>query len=337
MWAACARAGFRQTNVNWHLTPDEAAYIVRDCGAKAFIADVGAADALPRAEAPIRLSIGGDLPGFDRYDDVLAGEDGHRIDDPTLGTAMLYTSGTTGYPKGVAKAPDPDATVAGLLPYVVRRRRRAPLHRSAVPRRARGRSRWSIPLALRRARRADGALGPGGGAAARSRRTASRTPTWCRPCSTGCCRCRRTCARSTTSRRSRRVVHGAAPCPVDVKQRIIEWFGPVLFEYYSATEGYGTVVDSATLAAQAGHRRAAADPEHLYVGDDDGARLPPATRGSCGSTPPGRPASSTSATRQDGGRLPGRALHPRRRRPRRRRRLPVPDRPHVPTSSSPAA
>ena len=62
----------------------------------------------------VRLAVGGDLAGFDRWDDVLAAEDGADIDDPTLGTAMLYTSGTTGYPKGVSKAPDPDGLVTAV-------------------------------------------------------------------------------------------------------------------------------------------------------------------------------------------------------------------------------
>ena len=83
-WAACNRAGFRLTNVNWHLTPDESAYIVRDCHASAFIADASHAGAVPPAEhVPLRIAVGGDLPGFEPWVDVLAAEDGSDIDDPT--------------------------------------------------------------------------------------------------------------------------------------------------------------------------------------------------------------------------------------------------------------
>ena len=50
----------------------------------------------------------------------------------------------------------------------------------------------------------------------------------------------------------RYVLHGAAPCPVPVKRRIIEWFGPIVWEYYAATEGVGSFVDSATWLERPG-------------------------------------------------------------------------------------
>ena len=108
-------------------------------------------------------------------------------------------------------------------------RRRAPLHRSAVPRGAarllarRRRSR------LRRDRRADGQVGRRGDAAAHRRNTASPTRTWCRRCSIGCCRCPTTCGRKYDISSLRHVLHGAAPCPVPVKQRMIEWVGPIIW------------------------------------------------------------------------------------------------------------
>ena len=74
------------------------------------------------------------------------------------------------------------------------------------------------------------------------------------------------------------IVHGAAPCPVPVKQAIIEWFGPIVHEYYSATEGYGTGVDSPTWLTKPG-TVGRADPDHLYVGDPDGEPLPAGEEG----------------------------------------------------------
>ena len=56
------------------------------------------------------------------------------------------------------------------------------------------------------------------------------------------------------------MIHGAAPCPVPVKQRLIEWLGPVVVEYYAATEGLGTLVDSDDLAGPPRDRRPAHGP-----------------------------------------------------------------------------
>jgi long-chain acyl-CoA synthetase len=107
VYYACMRAGFRVTPINWHLTGDNASYIVGNCEAKAFIADVRCAqpalDALADNGDQLRLAlaVGGELQGFDSYANVLAAEQEVNIDNPVVGGQMLYTSGTTGRPKGV--------------------------------------------------------------------------------------------------------------------------------------------------------------------------------------------------------------------------------------------
>jgi long-chain acyl-CoA synthetase len=72
----------------------------------------------------------------------------------------------------------------------------------------------------------------------------------------------------------RHVLHGAAPCPVPVKQRMIEWVGPILWEYYAATEGVGSFVDSATWLERPGTVGRPFGPDQVVVGDDDGNPLP---------------------------------------------------------------
>ena len=107
------RVGMRLTPVNWHLTADEIAYIVNDCEAQVLFADIrvdGALDAAIQCpKLALKIAIGGELSGFTSYPDALAGLDGSDIREASRGHTMLYTSGTTGRPKGVYK---PNATVA---------------------------------------------------------------------------------------------------------------------------------------------------------------------------------------------------------------------------------
>src|ERR1700739_1247414 len=100
-WAAFL-SGLYVPAVNWHLAPEEAAYIVRDSGAQVVIASAGIRDLPERIGALVpdvhhRYAFGGEVAGYESYSKLLAGA-GPRLATQPRGSEMLYSSGTTGRP-----------------------------------------------------------------------------------------------------------------------------------------------------------------------------------------------------------------------------------------------
>ena len=122
-------------------------------------------------------------------------------------------------------------------------------------------------------------------------------------------------------------IHAAAPCPVEVKRRMIEWWGPILLEYYAGTEGNGaTFIASEDWLQHPGSVGRVAIGK-LHIVDEEGNDLPPNTEGTIYFSGAGKFEYHNDA-REDRRLAPlGWALDARRCRLRRRRRLPVPDRP----------
>ena len=106
-WAA-ARSGLYFTTVNRYLQADEAAYIVNDCGATAFVASHAKADVAAEVvglipDCPLRLMWDGTVPGYESYEERLADHPPAPLERQPLGETMLYSSGTTGRPKGIKR------------------------------------------------------------------------------------------------------------------------------------------------------------------------------------------------------------------------------------------
>ncbi len=280
---AAQRIGLRLTPVNRHLTGDEAAYIVENCEAKAFVCSAELGEKVTVAAAAggpglVKINTGGYVPGFEMYNTVVAAEDGSDIDDPVLGTQMLYTSGTTGRPKGVHRAPTAPTSALAAVNFcgydedwatsIDAHLLSGPLYHAAplafsvaVP------FLYGVPIVVM------DHWDPVEALRLVERHGITHThmvPTMFHqllalPAATR--------ARYDTSS-LRFVIHGAAPCPVPIKRRLIEWLGPVVVEYYAATEGLGTLVDSATWLEHPGTVGRPMVPGLVKVADETGAELP---------------------------------------------------------------
>jgi long-chain acyl-CoA synthetase len=274
---ATQRVGLRLTTVNWHLTADEAGYIVDDCEANVFVAEArfgavarDAAAAAPRAT--VRLAVGGPIDGFEDLAAAAAAESGDDLGDPVLGSQMLYTSGTTGRPKGVYRDEATLSTAVTLARAAYRDENvhllTGPLYHAApllfslnAPLIA------GVPVVMMPSWDPEEAL--------RLIERHGVTHTHMVPTMFHQLLALPDDVRARYDVSSvRNVLHGAAPCPVGVKQRLIEWLGPVVNEYYAATEGLGTWVDSHTWLRKPGTVGKPVPHDQVVVGDENGTPLP---------------------------------------------------------------
>ena len=245
-WAA-QRSGLYYTCISSKLTASEVEYVVKDCGAQVFItsASMGeVADQMPPLIPGVKLYMTGGARG--PYEDFEAAREPMPttpIADETAGSDMLYSSGTTGRPKGVKPAlsgdpidaPGPLLMMAmGLFGFTgdsvylspAPLYHAAPLRWCMVVQRLGGtvivmeRFDPEQALALIEQHRCDvGQFVPTHFVRMLKLPEAVRAKY------------------DVSSMRS--AVHAAAPCPVPVKEAMMGWWGPVIYEYYAGTEGNG--------------------------------------------------------------------------------------------------
>ena len=261
-WAAL-RSGLYITAVNYRLKPDEVAYIVSDSGATALIVS---AEQAATAEAiaglttgvKLRLAFGGPVTGHGSYEETIAAASAVPFADQPHGATMLYSSGTTGRPKGVRPTlPGRQVSESGEALVTLASQffgvNRDTAYLSPGPIYHAAPLRWC------------GAIQALGGTVVMLKRfdaqqtlqaIQDRHVTHAQFVPTMFVRMLQLpqIIRDRYDISSLRVaIHAAAPCPVEVKQKMIAWWGPILVEYYAGTEGNGmTAVDSATWLTRPG-------------------------------------------------------------------------------------
>ena len=254
MWAA-RRAGLYYVPINTHLTAAEAAYIIDNSSAKAIIGSAALrpvlehlGEHLPKGLPALLLIAGGELDGWLSYPECVADQPDTPISDEIEGDLLQYSSGTTGRPKGIKRALShlPPSEAPGLMTALVSFWAKpdgvylspAPLYHTAP-------SVWSltmqaagIPVVVMEKFDAEGTLD----AIARHRVTHGQfVPVMF----TRMLKLPEAVRNSYDVSSLERVMHAAAPCPVPIKQQMIEWWGPIVDEYYASSEAHGSTLISA--------------------------------------------------------------------------------------------
>ncbi len=282
---AAMRSGLYFTAISYRLQEEEVEYIVNDCQARVFITSKGRASVVEKLDlthCDKSFMVDGVIAGFDAWEDALATMPETQIADESTGTSMLYSSGTTGRPKGVLKplpegefgvedgpnllallygateesiylSPAPLYHAAPLtftmsilnmgVTCVVMQHFEAQAALAAIEKYQVTHSQWVPTMFIRMLKLDD---------ADRLKYDVSSLQ----------------CA-----------IHAAAPCPIPVKEQMIDWWGPIIHEYYAGSEGNGFVaINSEQWLA---HKGSVGLPltAALHIVGEDGKELPPGESG----------------------------------------------------------
>jgi long-chain acyl-CoA synthetase len=286
-WGA-QRSGMYYTAASSRLTSGELEYIVNDCAAQVLVTsyekrDVAAelADRIPGVHT--RLMVGGTIDGFESYEDVVGAQPAEELPDMVEGQDMLYSSGTTGRPKGVKVAlqnqpvPTPGsvsglgALLYGFGPDMVYLSP-APMYHAAPLRFSMAVHRHGGTLVVMEHFDPVEFL----------RLIEQHQVTHTQVVPTMFVRLLKLPKEEREAfdvSSLQVVIHAAAPCPVPVKQQMIEWWGPVIFEYYAGTEGNGFVCCNSD--EWLGHPGTVGRPlvGTLHIVDEEGEEVPPGESG----------------------------------------------------------
>jgi long-chain acyl-CoA synthetase len=247
VWAALNN-GYYLTTLSTHLTPPELAHILNDSEAKILVTSFVFSDKVAALQPLVPdlthiFMMDGVIAGTRSYEHALVGQDVSLLPGETQGNFLLYSSGTTGFPKGIKPALTglPPGELTGIVKTLVPTYAfnedmiylsPAPLYHAAP-------LKWNFTVQalggtsiIMEQFDAEATLA----AIERFRVThAQFVPTMF----VRMLKLPEDVRKKYDVSSLRRVIHAAAPCPVDVKERMIAWWGPIIEEYYAGTESNG--------------------------------------------------------------------------------------------------
>ncbi len=285
LYLAALQAGWYLVPINHHLVGPEIAYILEDSEAKVLVGHERFAAACIEAAASVgmpseRLYSVGKIDGFRSFAEMRDPQPASIPEDRTLGDVMNYTSGTTGQPKGVRRSllgVSPEEAALGLAGvlflfgvqpgddnvHIIG----SPLYHTAVMRFGGASMHLGHTIVLMDKWDPEGMLQ----LIERHKVTTSHmVPT----------QFHRLLALPEKTRQRydmsslRHMIHAAAPCPVDTKRAMIDWWGPAIDEYYAASEGGGTLVTTDEWLKKPGTVGKPWPISEIAIFDDEGNQLP---------------------------------------------------------------
>jgi long-chain acyl-CoA synthetase len=280
-WAAF-RSGLYFTAISYRLQASEVEYIVNDCGAKVLITskmlEANFRALKPKLEnAPVCFMVDGESDGASSFESAISNQLTCPIDDESYGERLLYSSGTTGNPKGIKK-PLPEYELGAEIETVIAANRYeynsdtiylspAPLYHAAPLGFNMTLTRFGATTVIMEHFDAQESL----------RLIEAHYIThsqWVPTMFVRMLKLPDDVRQQYDMSSLKFAVHAAAPCPVDVKEQMIQWWGPVIWEYYAGTESTGrTIIDSVEWLAHKGSVGRAVDCS-IHIVDDNDDPLP---------------------------------------------------------------